>query len=66
MHKLTIRITGIHGPDQFDEIHKLAGELYQKGTDPYLFVDMPREKADLVMAQINATPGLHAEVMRWL
>lgn len=66
MHKLTIRIVGIKGPDQFDEIHRIAGELYRKGTDDCLYADLSREKADLVIAQINATPGLHADSFRWL
>lgn len=63
--RVSLQISGIKGPDQYAEIEHLTGFLYKKGTDPHLFVDMPLEQAQLAQAQINSTPGLHAEIQKW-
>lgn len=60
--KVTIQISGVKGPGQYDEIRRLVGFLYLKGSDPYLFADMELERAYMALAQINSTPGLRAEM----
>lgn len=60
-YKVTIQITGIKGPDMYDEVQRLAGNLYLKGTDEHIFADVPSDEVGPVLANLNATPGLKAE-----
>lgn len=62
MYKITIAIRGIHGPDMFDEVSRAAGHLYMKGTNPELYVDVPSDRSGQVLAALNSTPGIHAEL----
>ena len=61
---LTLQISEPHNPAQSEAIHRvLHRDLYRKGTDPYLYVDLSEyEEPRLVLLQLNQLEGVRASV----
>jgi hypothetical protein len=64
--RTTIAVSGVHSPEMYDDIKRLLGGVFQKGTDPRLFANVPSGDADILLAQLNSTPGIRAERLKVL
>jgi hypothetical protein len=64
--RTTIAITGVHSPEMYDDIKRMLGWVFQKGTDPRLFANVPTEDVDMLLANLNSTPGIKAEKLKVL
>jgi hypothetical protein len=64
---VTVRISGAKDSWKQNDIKELLGfrHVYRKGTDPSMYVDMSREDANLLIASLNSTPGVKAEILNY-